>query len=67
MSWYLKAWWGYRTGSSPKLDEEFDTKAEGLTRVAEILANGYTVSSPGAHLHYPASGIMFVSLVEDAE
>ena len=67
MSWTLKVWWGYRTGSQPPVNEQFDTKAEGLTRAAEVIADGHTVSSPGAHGHYPAAGITYIGLTEDAE
>lgn len=67
MSWTLEVWWAYRRGSLPPVQEQFDTKAEGVTRAAEVLADGYTVSSPGAHIHYPAPAIRFVSLTEDVE
>jgi hypothetical protein len=67
MSWTLKVRWGYRMGSQAPVNEQFDTKAEGLTRAAEVLADGYTVSEPGVHYHYPAAAVRFVSLIEDAE
>jgi len=67
MSWSLQIWWGYRRGSNPPVDEQFGTKEDGLTRAAEILADGYTESAPGSHYHYPAAAVRFVSLTEDAE
>ena len=67
MSWTLQVWWGYRLGSLPPVNEQFDTKAEGITRAEEVLADGQTVDSPGLHYHYPAAAVRFVSLVEDAE
>ena len=67
MSWTLNVWWGYRLGSNSPVDEQFDTKAEGITRAAEVIADGHTVSSPGIHSHYPAAGVRFVSLTEDEE
>ena len=67
MSWTLQVWWGYRLGSIPPVNEQFATKAEGLTRAAEVLADGHTVSSPGEHQHFPACAVRYISLIEDAE
>jgi hypothetical protein len=67
MSWTLKVRWGYRIGSQPPVDEQFDTKAEGITRAAEVLADGHTIDAPGAHRHFPACAIRYISLLEDAE
>ena len=65
MAWRLKIWWAYRIGSEPPVDEEFDTKEDGLTRAAEVLADGHTISIPGKHQHFPAAAVRYVSLVED--
>jgi hypothetical protein len=68
MAWELEIWWGYSNKcSTPALKEEFNTKADGTTRAAEVLSDGYTASSPGEHHFYPASGITHVSLVEITE
>ncbi len=68
MAWKLEIWWGYSSECSrPCLEEEFDTKAEGETRAAEVLADGYTVSAPGRHQHYPSGGITYVDLYEFSE
>ena len=65
MAWTLTVWWGYRTGSAPPVNESFATKAEGLTRAAEVLADGHTISTPGKHEHFPAAAIRYVSLIEE--
>jgi hypothetical protein len=67
MSWSLVVDWEYRVGSPATLDEEFDTKAEGITRAAEVMADGYTISTPSSHEHYPAAAIRHISLIENAE
>ena len=67
MAWRLKIWWAYRISSTPPVDEEFDTKAEGITRAAEVLADGHTIDVPGAHRHFPATAVRYVSLIEDVE
>lgn len=67
MSWKLVVTWAHRKGSNPPVNETFDTKAEGITRAAELLADGLTVSSPGSHEHYPAAAIRYVGLKEDSE
>ena len=53
--------------SLPPVDETFDTKAEGLVRAAEVLADGCTINTPGRHEHYPAAALRYISLVEDVE
>jgi hypothetical protein len=68
MAWELEVWWGYSDKCSrPVLEEEFDTKADGVTRATEILSDGYTVSGPGIHHFYPAAGITHVGLVDIGE
>lgn len=67
MSWSLTVHWAHKNGPGPPVDEQFDTKAEGLTRAAEVLADGHTISSAGSHEHYPASAIRCVKLVENVE
>ena len=68
MAWRLEVWWGYNsTCAFPALSEDFDTKAEGTTRAAEVLADGYTASAPGRHRHYPPGGITYVDLYEFSE
>ena len=68
MSWELAIWWGYSDRCSiPALNEEFDTKNAGQVRAAEVLSDGFTVSSPGEHHHYPATGITHVSLIDLGE
>ena len=65
MAWKLEVWWGYSSKCScPAVDEEFEEKADGIARATEILADGYTVSTPGSHQHYPAGGITYVDLHE---
>jgi hypothetical protein len=68
MAWRLEVWWGYSSECSrPGLKEEFDTKAEGVTRTTEVLADGHTVSDPGRHQHFPPGGITYVDLYEFSE
>ena len=68
MAWKLEIWWGYSNKCScPIVDEAFDTKAAGIAVAQEVLADGYTVTSPGNHAFYPASGITHVSLIEIEE
>jgi hypothetical protein len=68
MAWKLEIWWGYSSKCAKAVfNEEFDTKAEGLTRAEEVLADGYTVSDPGSHQHSPPGGITHVDLYELSE
>ena len=68
MAWKLEIWWGYSSKcSQPVLEEEFDTKAEGATRAAEVLVDGYTISVPGSHQYFPAGSITYVDLYEFSE
>jgi hypothetical protein len=68
MAWKLEIWWGYSSKCScPAVDEEFEEKEDGVARATEILADGYTVSVPSRHQHFPASGITYVNLYEFSE
>jgi hypothetical protein len=68
MAWKLEIYWGYRgRDSSPPLIEEFNTKAEGITRATEVLSDGYSIDAPGRHELYPASGITSVVLADLGE
>lgn len=67
MSWRLEIWWAHREGAGNPVDESFGTKAGGIARAAEVLADGLTISTPGSHLYYPAAAIRHVSLIEDVE
>jgi len=68
MAWKLEIWWGYSSKCSrPVLEEEFEEKAEGIARAVEVIADGYTVSDPGRHQHYPPGGINYVDLYEFSE
>lgn len=68
MAWKLEIWWGYSSKcSQPVLEEEFEEKVDGTDRAVEILADGYTVSVPGRHQHYPSGGITYVDLYEFSE
>ena len=69
MVWKLEVWFGYNAWiddnfNDPAVDEEFDTKAEGITRGQEILADGYTVTIDGVFHHFPASTVSHVRLGE---
>ena len=68
MAWKLEIWWGYSSKcSQPGLVEEFDAKAEGVARAVEVIADGYTISAPARHQHYPAGGITYVDLYQFTE
>ena len=68
MAWKLEIWWGYSSKcSQPAVQEEFEEKADGIARAVEILADGYTISVPSRHQHYPPGGITFVELYEFSE
>jgi hypothetical protein len=68
MAWKLEIWWGYSSKcSAPVLVEEFDEKADGTDRATEVLSNGYTISVPGSHQHFPAGGITHIDLHELSE
>jgi len=68
MAWKLEVWWGYSSKcSQPVLVEEFEEKVDGTDRAAEVLAGGYTVSTPGRHQHHPPGGITYVDLYEFTE
>lgn len=69
MAWKLEVWFGFNgwmrdSQHEPTIDEDFDTKAEGITRGQEILADGYTVTIEGVYHHFPASSISRVRLGE---
>ena len=66
MAWELEIWWGHHSECAKDSDvkEQFDTKAEGITRAEEILSDGLTVISAGNHHHYPVYGITHVSLID---
>ena len=68
MAWKLEIWWGYSDKCAVQvIGEDFDNKADGITRATEILSDGYTVTSVGYHHFYPASAITHVSLVDAGE
>lgn len=66
MAWRLEVWFGYSDrAADPPVKEEFETKALGIARGEEILADGYTdTGGEGAFHHFPASAVVHVSLEE---
>ena len=67
MAWKLEIWFGYDGwdgAGSPAIDEDFGTKAAGVTRAEENIADGYTVTTDGVYHHFPASAVTHVRLGE---
>jgi len=67
--WKLEAWFGYNgwlddDHHKPAIDEDFETKAEGVTRAQVILADGYTETIGDVYHHFPAASISHVRLGE---
>lgn len=67
--WKLEAWFGYNGWLGDEfgratVDEDFDTKAEGITRAQELLADGHTNTIDSVYYHFPASSISRIKLGE---
>jgi hypothetical protein len=65
MAWKLDVWFGFSDRADPAVVEEFETKAAGITRGEEIIADGYTVTNgDGVFHHFPAHAVTHVRLGE---
>ena len=65
MPWKLQVWFAYSDRADAPLVEEFDTKAEGITRAGEVLAeDGVTVNDNGTYHYYPISALTHIKLSE---
>ena len=67
MPWKLNIWFGFSDCGTPVIVEEFEEKADGISRAQEILTDGYTENSPSLHEHWPASAITHIELFEFEE
>ena len=71
MAWTLKIWFGYDggsdVGSSPVINQDFDTKAQANTYGQGVLADGYKLVEGDVTNFFPGSAIVHIRLEPAAE
>lgn len=74
MAWTLKVWFGYDgwdcVGSSPVINQDFDTKAQANTYGQGVLADGYQLECDDITHFFPGSAVVHMKLepaVEEEE